>query len=259
MRRINKENLIKILILTCFALFYLKLIRSKEILNYIHPRMIPFIKVSIVIMILICIFSLTSLTDSVYKRFNYKKYRIFLIPLLLLLLVNPKADISGLQKQNSSLSQINDTSNENLQNKSKEADFDKNINSDDKKAEVIDDKGTIKVSDDNYMKISNEIFSNVDKYDGRKIEVTGFVYKDDTIGDKDFVIARYLMVCCAADMQVVGFLCKDSSSVYNADTWVKVNGTIRKNEGSDIDILYIETEKIEKIDAPKEQYVYPRY
>ena len=68
------------------------------------------------------------------------------------------------------------------------------------------------------------------------------------------------MVCCASDMQIVGFLCKDNSNkVYNSDSWVKVTGTLKKNEDpSSSDSKYIEVESSENIKAPKEQYIYAR-
>ncbi len=42
MKKFNFDILAKIIILISFSLFYLKILISKEILLYVHPRIIPF-------------------------------------------------------------------------------------------------------------------------------------------------------------------------------------------------------------------------
>ena len=244
---INKENLIKIIILSGFTFFFVSLIKSKEILHFIHPRLLLPIKFSIVLMIITCIVYFFTMGKTDRRPINYKSYIIFIIPLLIILIANIGGDFEGSEHEH------NHEHNHSHPIVTEEgADI---LN----KVEICEE-GIIELNNDNYFNILQEISSNFEKYEGRKISLEGFVYKNEDFQNKEFVCGRYLMVCCASDMQIVGFLCKDNSNkVYNSDSWVKVTGTLKKNEDpSSSDSKYIEVESSENIKAPKEQYIYAR-
>lgn len=99
----------------------------------------------------------------------------------------------------------------------------------------------------------------MDRYEGVKIEVVGFVFKDnEEFSDNEFVPARLMMVCCAADMVPVGFLCRyDKASELAADAWVKVTGTIIKAQYDGETVPCIQAETVLTTDKPANDYVYP--
>ena len=82
--------------------------------------------------------------------------------------------------------------------------------------------------------------------------------KDKDLKENEFIIGRFMMVCCAADMQIVGMRCEGNNlESYDNDTWIKVKGKIKKDtyEGSVDPVIVIED--LEKDTSPDTSYVYP--
>jgi len=122
--------------------------------------------------------------------------------------------------------------------------------------QLIDE--TIIMDNDNYVRWIQEIYDNIEKYIGKKIQVSGFVFKEEQFEDNEFVSARMMMVCCAADMQPIGFLCRyDKAAELKVDTWIRVYGTITKGEFNGNVIPVIEADKVENTEKPEFDYVYP--
>lgn len=122
--------------------------------------------------------------------------------------------------------------------------------------QLIDE--TIIMDNDNYVRWIQEIYDNIEKYIGKKIQVSGFVFKDEQFEGNEFVSARMMMVCCAADMQPIGFLCRyDKAAELKVDTWIRVHGTIAKGEFNGNVIPVIEADKVENTEKPEFDYVYP--
>lgn len=122
----------------------------------------------------------------------------------------------------------------------------------------------ITVSDDNFGMWYSEIYMNMEKYEGYTITITGYVYKDPEVFEKnEFVPARLMMSCCVADLSPAGFTCKyDKASELKADSWVTVEGTLHVGQyeynGEKFDEPQITVEKI--VPAKEvEGYVYPYF
>lgn len=95
-------------------------------------------------------------------------------------------------------------------------------------------------------------------YDGQEIEITGFIYKDTTLNDNEFIIGRFVMACCAADLQVVGIKCdSNNQEIYSKDTWVKIRGKLKTETVKYAVNPVIVVEHIEKDPNPKTEYLYP--
>ncbi len=120
--------------------------------------------------------------------------------------------------------------------------------------------GTIIMDDDSFTRWLQEIYEKMDKYQGRKVEVTGLVFKDEQFKKNEFVPARLMMACCSADLQPVGFLCHyDKADNLKQDTWVKVTGTIGIENYKDQQIPVIIAESVVSTEKPENDYVYPYY
>ena len=95
-------------------------------------------------------------------------------------------------------------------------------------------------------------------YQGKRREVIGFVFRDNAVKDNEFAPARLLMVCCTADRQTVGMLCRyDKAKSLKQDSWVKVTGTIRIIDFKGQKIPTIEADNVVETARPKNDYVYP--
>lgn len=119
---------------------------------------------------------------------------------------------------------------------------------------------TIQVPEDLYIETLTTLDLYANAFVGKTIELTGFVYRDEEMTDKQFVIGRFTVQCCSADASPYGLLVQyDKANVYATDQWIKLTGTIAKTVYNGADLMIIHAQKIQKIEAPKELYVSPNY
>lgn len=118
--------------------------------------------------------------------------------------------------------------------------------------------GKILMDDYNFVGWLNEIYEHLDLYEGIRIETSGFVFRSEEFLPDQFVPARMMMICCAADAQPVGFLCSYGQAAHLPDgAWVKVTGVItRITYGEDV-IPLLRAEKVVPAEKPETEYVYP--
>lgn len=64
---------------------------------------------------------------------------------------------------------------------------------------------TLIVNESNPM-VLDDVRIHPEKYIGRKLEVSGFICKESYLNEKQFIIGRIIMDCCAADSKVVGII-----------------------------------------------------
>lgn len=106
-----------------------------------------------------------------------------------------------------------------------------------------------------YEKIS----MNPEAYVGKKITVSGFIYKEEGFAPNQLVVSRYLITHCIADASIIGFLTEFEQDINSlqSDSWIEVQGTLElgKYNGSQLPIIRAQNWKI--IDQPKKPYVYP--
>ncbi|QGQ46336.1 TIGR03943 family putative permease subunit [Metabacillus sediminilitoris] len=104
----------------------------------------------------------------------------------------------------------------------------------------------------------DEISMNIDKYKGKNIELTGFVYKEAGLKQEQLVISRYLISHCVADASIIGFLTElpEASSI-KEDTWIKAKGILDVTTYNGTVLPYIKITNWEKVSEPKEPYLYP--
>lgn len=291
-RNYNLDAALKAFLLLGFAFFFFLTIQSGEVLKYVHPRNVPVIVFAIVAMLICAVFLFLEAMKP--KRINQRAMPLlfFALPLVMAFLLPAQSvnsatlsyeDVSvGGRLGDSSAAQGNSYSG-NGGYSDGEASYDEeafyketysDTYSEDSNMSTQDvngantaisgedefpiNNGTVIVDSENYVRWMEELFNNLDQYKGKKIEVTGFVYKDDQFGENEFVSARMMMVCCAADMQTVGFLCKyNGSPELTADSWIKVTGTIEEGEFEGSKMTVIEVDQIENTEKPENEYVYP--
>lgn len=101
---------------------------------------------------------------------------------------------------------------------------------------------TIQVTPNNYPKILDNVHSNIDKYIGKKISVSGYVYIQDDFQKDNFVIAQNMNI--GNETLIIGFLCKNCTSNYvNQCDNVTIIGKIEKciYNGLQYPIIKVET------------------
>lgn len=109
----------------------------------------------------------------------------------------------------------------------------------------------------NYTNVLQKVHNNIDNYVGQKIKFSGYVYRLYDFSNEQFVLARNMIVSSDFQTVVVGFLCHSKIASNFADnTWVEIEGTITKGDYYG-DMPIIEIEKINQIETPVDEYVYP--
>ena len=98
---------------------------------------------------------------------------------------------------------------------------------------------------------------DIDTYVGQKINFSGYVYRLYDFSDKQFVLARNMVVSSNFQSVVVGFLCEaDNAKDFKDGAWVTITGTITKGDYHG-DIPVIKIDNIKLIQKPKDEVVYP--
>lgn len=252
MKRFNLNEFIWFAILLCLTAYIYYLLVSGNINNFIHPKMIKYMFFSITALIPIIYFQFKKSLSSRSSKGIRLGYILFMIPLALGFIVKPGALKSNIISTKGISLGSSSTANRRAI-----------INEDMVKNEAPDNN-TVIINDENYLGMLDEIEINLDEYMGRRISVTGFVFKDTEFNRDEFVIARMLLACCAADAQVIGFLCKaDNTSELEGDQWIMVEGVIGSTQyknsymESPETIPIIIVERVEQIQAPENIYIYP--
>jgi uncharacterized repeat protein (TIGR03943 family) len=63
------------------------------------------------------------------------------------------------------------------------------------------------------------------RHAGKPVRVTGFVHRDATLPEGWFVVARFVIQCCAVDAQPVGLPVRAPGAAPEPGRWVTVEGT----------------------------------
>lgn len=118
----------------------------------------------------------------------------------------------------------------------------------------------IRVNDGNFISVTRVLDQWKEEFVGKKIEYSGFVYREPDFEEDQFVIARFGISCCAADASVYGTIASTGEGkLLQNDEWVKVSGTLSTTTYQDVEIPLIVIEKLTKIKQPNDPYVYELY
>ena len=107
------------------------------------------------------------------------------------------------------------------------------------------------VKDEDFGLWYSDALEHSSDYIGKKVEVGGLKFEpiDDTIADVCFVLGRYAMVCCADDLQPIGFLCyfQGSNQLMDEEN-LRIVATMDEifdeDFGRDVPILKVESMKV---------------
>ncbi|MFA5168905.1 MAG: TIGR03943 family protein, partial [Candidatus Omnitrophota bacterium] len=129
-----------------------------------------------------------------------------------------------------------------------------------------EESGVVRYETAGFLELNDDIYDRLDLYEGKKSEITGYVYRRNDFQPNQFVVARGYVRCCLACGAVpVGPLCEwDRAPELANDTWVKVEGIITREYFKDDyyeekgDIPLIKVEKVVRVSKPENPYVYAR-
>ncbi|WP_079504577.1 TIGR03943 family putative permease subunit [Mesobacillus jeotgali] len=127
-----------------------------------------------------------------------------------------------------------------------------------KKMKELETGSTIIFNDSIYSSYYEEISSDIDKFQGRKVSLYGFVYKEEGFAENQLVVSRFLVTHCVADASIIGFLSEfpDAAKI-EKDTWIKIEGVIGTGSYMDNPIPLVKVVKWEIAKEPEVPYLYP--
>jgi putative membrane protein len=121
-------------------------------------------------------------------------------------------------------------------------------------------KDTITIKEVGFMELLTAVDLYMDNFVGKKMVISGFIYREDDMAPNQFVVSRLAMQCCSADASPYGVMVESARSKdFPKDTWVTITGTIGKTTYNKNTILKLDALKIEKIKASATPYVYPYF
>lgn len=99
---------------------------------------------------------------------------------------------------------------------------------------------------------------DITSFNGKQADVIGFVYREATFGDNQFMIARFTVSCCVADASAIGVpVVWDKASDYTQDTWVEIKGTFQVGEFRGDTVPILNATSITQVEQPAHPYLYP--
>jgi putative membrane protein len=289
-RKLTGHYFLRAAILTGFAMYILYLVKSDHILYYIAPRSIIYVKLSAIGFYAIAVYQVFLAINSYLGRKadcecdhppsrswirNTAAYSLFILPLVLGFLLPDSAMGSalaakrGVNLSSSQTSTKNVTINKPSANQS-EAIVDPKLRAlfkadkyDEGFAQLgmkLYEKDLIQVKEEGFIEILTSLDLFMNNFIGKKIEISGFVFREDDMKDNQFVVARFSIQCCSADGSPFGIMViSDQGQKLAKDTWVKITGTLNKTTYRGNEIMTLVADKVEKTNAAKSQYVYPNY
>ncbi|MGG7325330.1 TIGR03943 family putative permease subunit [Clostridium baratii] len=243
--RLNKRELIYLIILFFITSIFYYLIIGDNIEIFLNPRMNKYIIFAFIIFVALTI-------NQFFNAFTINTFRavrrgalVFLVLILAFISLIYRNDLKKElvnEEINKEISYEEDNFNEIYK-------ITERLNSENK-----EDKNTIVLNSDNYTRIFPNIMENPNEFKSKKIKTEGLVYKSKEINNNEFTIAREVMSCCVADVQIVGLMCEYDNSVdLKENEWVSVEGVIDVKDNKPV----INVKEVIKLEKPKNSYIYP--
>lgn len=70
------------------------------------------------------------------------------------------------------------------------------------------DAPVVVIEDKDYAFFYRDLTENLENYIGKTVKFKGIVARDKRLGDKDLVVGRHVMTCCADDIEYCGLACE---------------------------------------------------
>ncbi|MFC7687223.1 TIGR03943 family putative permease subunit [Ureibacillus sp. GCM10028918] len=128
----------------------------------------------------------------------------------------------------------------------------------DGKLQLLQQSESIQMTEDMFSTYYEEINDNLESYIGKKIKLSGFVFKEEGLTSNQLVISRFLITHCIADASIIGFLTEFSGAkTIQEDAWVEIEGVLEVGNYNGYDLPLLKATSLNVIDEPSEPYIYP--
>jgi putative membrane protein len=94
------------------------------------------------------------------------------------------------------------------------------------------------------------------RHAGKRVQVIGFVYRDARLPPDRFLVARFVLKCCAVDAQPVGLPVRTRATAPEPGTWVTVEGAWEVDSVGDRRQPLIAASAVRPAARPAQPYLY---
>ena len=292
MIRVHFQHFIRAVVLAAFAIFFIELHITGDITKYINPKYDVMSKIAAGVFILFFCIQLFRIWEkeedshvfcspgcthdhgdsgSLSKRLM--SYGILIFPLLTGFAFAPTVlDSSIAAKKGTVLPQVNRNENNGIEESLSETDPtgieeeqevlpNNNFFSEEKynqEMKKLEESEVIQMNDGIYSSYVEAMNMNPKDFEGRKIKVRGFVYKEEGLEENQLVLSRFLITHCIADASITGLIAEfNQASEFEQDTWLEIEGTLEVTTYNGIELPLIKAKKWTVIKEPDEPYIYP--
>jgi uncharacterized repeat protein (TIGR03943 family) len=267
--RMRFHMLIRGVIFLGFSMALFKLLLTGNIINFIAPKMFPFIWLMCGATLLFgciqlfrgdggtCLCERHTLPKTTVASLSL--YMLFLSPIVLVFIFSTVA----LDEKVAAKRGVNLTGEQMIIQDMEEEPLLQTLTAPEGYYESLDKKlkqaAMIDVTDDKYISIMDVIGQDVEGFAGKRIRFTGFVHREDDLDKNTIIIARYGITCCAADSSVLGMLAVGETSQLSEGQWIQVEGVLSATTYIDTLLPIVKLQSVQTIEAPREQYVYQKF
>lgn len=241
----RRGYIVKSLVIALIMIEMLYLLISGQVEIYVHPRINNFIKVSVVLFAFL-FFANVQMSKQLRHIYNYPYYRIVVLPFVIMAVLSIGTRIGG-QHQN------------------------RGVRNEEELDNSLDIPLNQRIQNSHFQLLDSEIFNfNKLLYDeqevleGKIVTYTVFVHynKEITREKNQFIAARMMMACCAADMVPNGQIVHTQEPPeWKEGTWLRLTAKIKYEYQENIEIPLARLEFISAIptEEPVSAIVYPQF
>ncbi|WP_160676929.1 TIGR03943 family protein [Clostridium sp. C8-1-8] len=245
MKKFNFNELLWFLTLVLSSILLMYLLKTSSISNFVHPKMDKYLIFAIAALLVIAVIQFFKIFTVPDRGGVKKDYLIFLVAIFIIVLAtNKDIGTEGISLKGIKLSTRSYW----------DATGDHHHHYDSIPG------GTIELLGENYYCYLEDIEKNIDRYKGRQVITEGMVYKNSDMDKSDFIIARTVMSCCAADSQIIGIKVIDKKAYPKSGQWVELRGTLgsaKVYEGNKlVEVPTIISDNLTVKPKPFNQYIY---
>lgn len=292
MIRLHFQHFIRAVILAVFAIFFIELHITGDITKYINPKYDGMSKIAAGVFILFFCIQLFRIWEkeedshvdcspgcthddgysgSLSKRLM--SYGILIFPLLTGFAFAPTVlDSNIAAKKGTILPQVNRNENNGIEESVSENDLtgiqeeqealpNNNFFSEEKynqEMKKLEESKVIEMNGEIYSSYVEAMNMNPNDFEGRKIKVGGFVYKEEGLKANQLVLSRFLITHCIADASITGLITEfNQANEFEQDTWLEIEGTLGVTTYNGIELPLIKAEKWKVIKEPAQPYIFP--
>lgn len=95
------------------------------------------------------------------------------------------------------------------------------------------------------------------EFNGQPADVIGFVYTEPGFDPGHFMVARFTVSCCVADASAIGLPVYSPETDLPAGEWVRVQGAFQLGEFRDENLPILIASAVEVVPQPDHPYLYP--